>query len=144
MHEKYSARWYGKKQHCLLECAFLCEKGKAAMKGEALIEKSDGVEGDKEWENSCNDKNIADLVEDKGRESSSSSELLSSEITELDGQSQGSAEDSPSPTSMGWPVRQISESNCTSPRGSEEAEKQDTGNEIFEQDPVLPIPGIQI
>jgi len=115
------------------------------MKGEVLIEKSDGVEGDKEWENGRNDKNIADLIEDKGGESSSSSEHLSSEMTELDGQSQGSAEDSSSSTSVGWPVQEISEFNCTSPCGSEDAEKKDMGNETFEEQvPVLPIPGIQI
>ncbi|KAL9303220.1 hypothetical protein ACSQ67_020483 [Phaseolus vulgaris] len=115
------------------------------MKGEVLIEKSDGVEGDKEWENGRNDKNIADLIEDKGGESSSSSEHLSSEMTELDGQSQGSAEDSSSSTSVGWPVQEISEFNCTSPCGSEDAEKKDMGNETFEEQvPVLPIPELEL
>lgn len=109
------------------------------MKGEVLTEKSDGVEGYTKWENSCNDKNIADLVKDKGRESSSRSELLSSEMIELDDQN------STSSTSMEWPVQEISESNCTGPHGSDDAEKKNTGSEISEeQDPVLPVPGIQV
>ncbi|TKY63358.1 Rop guanine nucleotide exchange factor 7 [Spatholobus suberectus] len=114
------------------------------MEGEVLIQKSEGVEGNKEWENGCNDKSFADLRKEKGRESSSSSEFLSSEMTELDGQSQGSAEDS-SLTSMGWPVQEISASNCTSPRGSEDAEKKDLGNEKYEEQvSVLPIPVLEL
>ncbi|XP_017440896.2 rop guanine nucleotide exchange factor 7 isoform X2 [Vigna angularis] len=115
------------------------------MKGEVLIDKSDGVEGYTKLENSCNDKNIADLVKDKGGESSSCSELLSSEMIELDGQSEGSDDDSTSSTSMEWPVQELSASNCTGPHGSEDAEKKDTASDISEeQDPVLPVPELEL
>ncbi|XP_020228853.1 rop guanine nucleotide exchange factor 7 [Cajanus cajan] len=115
------------------------------MEGVALVEKNEGFEGNKEWENGGNDKSFADLMKEKGRGSSSSSEFLSSEMTELDGQSQGSAEDSASSTSMGWPVQEIYASNCTTPRGSEESEKKDLCNENFEEQvSVLPMPELEI
>ncbi|KAL2320095.1 hypothetical protein Fmac_029064 [Flemingia macrophylla] len=111
------------------------------MEGVVLVEKN---EGNKELENGCNDKSSADLKE-KGRESSSSSEFLSSEMTELDGQSQGSGEDSSSSTSMWWPVQGISASNCTTPRGSEDSEKKDLGHENFEEQvSVLPMPELEL
>ncbi|KAJ1411229.1 PRONE domain [Sesbania bispinosa] len=105
-----------------------------------LSEKHEVVtEGNQEWENGCNDESFAEFVEEKGRESSSSSEVLSSEMTGLDEKSQSSGEDSSSPPSMGWPVQEVSASNCTSPHGREDAEKKELGNENFEkQVPVLP------
>ncbi|RDX93356.1 Rop guanine nucleotide exchange factor 7, partial [Mucuna pruriens] len=136
LHEKDLARWHGDKQECIIE-------GNVAMEGEALIEKSEGVGGSKEWEDGCNHKSFADLMKEKGRESSSGSEILSSEMTELDGQSQGSAEDSSSSASVEWPVQEISASNCTSP--SEDAEKKDLGSENFEEQvSVLPIPELEL
>ncbi|KAJ1376335.1 PRONE domain [Sesbania bispinosa] len=71
------------------------------------------------------DETFAEFVEEKGRESSSSSEVLSSEMTGLDEKSQSSGEDSSSPPSMGWPVQEVSASNCTSPHGREDAEKKE-------------------
>ncbi|XP_027334993.1 rop guanine nucleotide exchange factor 7-like isoform X2 [Abrus precatorius] len=58
------------------------------MEGVGLVEKNEGFEGNKEWENGCNDKSFADLMKEKGRESSSGSELLSSEMTGLEELSQ--------------------------------------------------------
>ena len=114
------------------------------MEDEALIDyKSEGVEGSIECESGCNDESFADLIKEKGGERSSNSEILLSEMTELDGQSQGSAEDTSSSTSMGF--QEMSASNSTSPRGSEDAEKKDLCNENFEEQVSgLSMSGIQI
>ncbi|XP_061376346.1 rop guanine nucleotide exchange factor 7-like [Gastrolobium bilobum] len=100
-------------------------EGKAAMEGVGSIKKNEVIEG-----NCFNNETFADLIEEK---SSSSSELMPSEM------SQSSAEDSSSSPSMGWPVHEISASNCTSPHAVEDADKKDLGNENFEkQVSVLP------
>ena len=66
-------------------------------------------------------------------------------MTELDGQSQGSAEDSSSSTSMMWQVQEMPTSNSPSPRGREDAEKKGMCNENFEEKiSGLPMSGIQI
>ena len=57
------------------------------MEDEALIDyKSEGVEGRIKCENGCSDESFADLIKKKVGESSSNSEILLSEMTELDGQ----------------------------------------------------------
>ena len=144
------------------------------MEDEALIYyKSEGVERSIECENGCSDESFADLIKEKGGESSSNSEILLSEMTELDdqnfdlnhlikekggekssssevmteldGQSQGSAEDSSSSTSMMWQVQEMPTSNSPSPRGREDAEKKGMCNENFEEKiSGLPMSGIQI
>ncbi|KAG4403414.1 hypothetical protein GLYMA_01G105900v4 [Glycine max] len=163
LHEKDLVRWHGNnKQHRFLGCGRFCEGGKAAMEDEALIDyKSEGVERSIECENGCSDESFADLIKEKGGESSSNSEILLSEMTELDdqnfdlnhlikekggekssssevmteldGQSQGSAEDSSSSTSMMWQVQEMPTSNSPSPRGREDAEKKGMCNENFEE-----------
>ncbi|KAG4393366.1 hypothetical protein GLYMA_03G073600v4 [Glycine max] len=135
LQEKDFTCWHGnnkQQQHRFLACGRFCVGGKAAMEDEALIDyKSEGVEGSIECESGCNDESFADLIKEKGGERSSNSEILLSEMTELDGQSQGSAEDTSSSTSMGF--QEMSASNSTSPRGSEDAEKKDLCNENFEE-----------
>lgn len=68
---------------------------------EGSAEKNEALEG-----NGVKIETCVDLVEEKGRESSSSSEFLSSETTGLEEQNQSSTEESPSST-MGWPVNEI-------------------------------------
>ncbi|KAK7350086.1 hypothetical protein VNO77_08189 [Canavalia gladiata] len=117
------------------------------MEGVGLVEKNDVVEGNKEWKLGCDDdKTFGDLIKEKGRESSSSSELLSSEMTGIEELSQSSVEDSSSSSpSMGWPVQEISASNCTSPCGSEDTEKKNLSNGDFEEEAsVLPMPVLEL
>ena len=118
------------------------EEGKAAMEGVGLVAKNEVVEGNEECENGCKDETFADLIEEKGQESSSSSEFVSSETGGLEEHCQSIAEDSSSPPSMGSPVQEMDASNCTSPHGSEDAEKKDFGHENFEIQ-VSVLPGIQ-
>ncbi|KAK7390469.1 hypothetical protein VNO78_25775 [Psophocarpus tetragonolobus] len=138
-HDKERACCYYSKHHCLLTCGGFSERGKEAMEGEGLIKKVEDVEATKEWENGCNDNGFVGLIKGKCEESICSSEVMSSHMTELDGQSQGSAEDSSSSSSMDWP-QEISVSNCTSPIASN-AEKKESHNDNFEE---LPIPVLEL
>ncbi|KAG5037692.1 Rop guanine nucleotide exchange factor 7 [Glycine soja] len=104
------------------------EEGKAshaAMEGLSLAEKSTEAveESNKGIENGSKRETFADLIEEKGRESSFSSEFLSSETTHGE-HSRSSTEDSSSSPSVGWPVQEIAASDCASPHGSEDGEKK--------------------
>ncbi|KAE9618114.1 putative PRONE domain, WD40/YVTN repeat-like-containing domain-containing protein [Lupinus albus] len=87
------------------------------------------VEECKGTENGVKNEIFADMNEEKGCESSSSSELLSFENNGNEEHSQSSTEDSSSPSSIGWPVKKIAASICNSPYGSEDSEKKHLGFE---------------
>lgn len=73
----------------------------------------------------CKRETFADLIEEKGCESSSScSEFLSSENNGNEEHSQSSTEDSSSSPSLTWSVKEISASDCISPLGSEDGKKK--------------------
>ncbi|XP_027929158.1 rop guanine nucleotide exchange factor 7-like isoform X2 [Vigna unguiculata] len=95
----------------------------AAMEGLSLVEKNEVVEEGKGSENGGKRGTFADLIEEKGRESSFSSDFLSSETTHEEN-SRSSTEDSSSPPSVGWTVQEIAASDCASPHGSEDGEKK--------------------
>lgn len=95
----------------------------AAMEGLSLVEKNGVVEECKGSENGGKRGTFADLIEEKGRESSFSSDFLSSETTHEE-HSGSSTEDSSSPPSVGWTVPEIAASDCASPHGSEDGEKK--------------------
>ncbi|OIW01219.1 hypothetical protein TanjilG_10380 [Lupinus angustifolius] len=73
------------------------------------------------------------MIEEKGCNNSSSSELLSSENTCNEEHSQSSTDESSSPASIGWPVQKIAVSNCNSPHGSEESVNKHLENKEFEK-----------
>ncbi|KAH1199147.1 Rop guanine nucleotide exchange factor 7 [Glycine max] len=97
----------------------------AVMEGLSLAENSTEAveESNKGSENGAKRETFADLIEEKGRESSFSSEFLSSETTHEE-HSRSSTEDSSSSPSVGWPVQEIAASDCASPHGSEDGEKK--------------------
>lgn len=67
---------------------------------------------------------FGDLIEEKGRDSSSSSEFLTSETTGHEEQSHSSSdEETSSAPSLGWPIQKAEASDCTSQNGSEAAER---------------------
>ncbi|TKY65953.1 Rop guanine nucleotide exchange factor 7 [Spatholobus suberectus] len=121
-------------------------KAAAAMEGLSLAEKnkSEVVEESKGSENGGKRETFADLIEEKGRESSFSSEFLSSETTHEE-HSRSSTEDSSSPPSVGWPVQEIAASECASPHGSEDGEKKHLvlENKEFEKQ-VSDLPAIEM
>lgn len=99
------------------------EEEKVAMeglidKGENFEEKNDGV-----GKNGGKVEKFVDLVEEKGCESSESSEFLTSETTTGHGeeQSRSSSEDSASPSSVGWSVQgKDGAQECVSPNCGKE------------------------
>ncbi|XP_022633850.1 rop guanine nucleotide exchange factor 7 [Vigna radiata var. radiata] len=97
----------------------------AAMEGLSLVEESEVVEESKGTENGGKRGTFADLIEEKGRESSFSSDFLSSETTHEE-HSRSSTEDSSSPPSVGWTVQEIAASDCASPHDSEDGEKKNS------------------
>ncbi|RDX94516.1 Rop guanine nucleotide exchange factor 7, partial [Mucuna pruriens] len=118
---------------------FLGEGKADAMEGLSLVHKSDVVE-----ENGGKRGTFADLIEEKGRESSFSSEFLSSETTHEE-HSRSSTDDSSSPPSVGWSVQEIAASECASPRGSEDGEKKHLVLESKEcEKQVSPLPVIEM
>ncbi|XP_020207627.1 rop guanine nucleotide exchange factor 7 isoform X1 [Cajanus cajan] len=96
----------------------------AAMEGLSLSEKSEVVEESRGSENGGKRETFADLIEEKGRESSFSSEFLSSETTHEEHSRSSTEDDSSSPPSVRWPVQEIAASDCVSPHGSEDGEKK--------------------
>lgn len=93
------------------------EEEKIAMeglieKGENFVEKNDGS-----GENVGKVEKFVDLVEEKGCESSASSEFLTSETTgHEEEQSRSSSEDSASPSSVGWSVQgKVETQECRNP-----------------------------
>ncbi|CAL9002672.1 unnamed protein product [Prunus brigantina] len=101
------------------------KEGKAAMEG--LVERNEGIiEGKREDFGECLGQvgTFADLIEEKGRESSSSSEFLTSETTGHEEHSHSSSdEETSSAPSLGWPIQKAEASDCTSQNGSEAAER---------------------
>ncbi|KAI5325750.1 hypothetical protein L3X38_034824 [Prunus dulcis] len=101
------------------------EEGKAAMEG--LVERNEGIiEGKREDFGECLGQvgTFGDLIEEKGRDSSSSSEFLTSETTGHEEQSHSSSdEETSSAPSLGWPIQKAEASDCTSQNGSEAAER---------------------
>ena len=117
------------------------EEGRASSameKGVSLAERNEVVEQNKRRENGGKKETFADLIEVKGRESSSSSEFLSSETTGHEEQSPSSTEESSSLPSIGWPVQEIAALNCNSPHGSEVGEKKHLENKEFEKQDSVP------
>ncbi|XP_019450275.1 PREDICTED: rop guanine nucleotide exchange factor 7-like isoform X2 [Lupinus angustifolius] len=100
-----------------------------SMEGLNLVENNEAVEECKGKGNGVKNEIFTDLNEEKGCESSSSSELLSFENNGNEEHSHSSTEDSSSPSSIGWPVKKIAASNCNSPYGSEDSEKKHLGFE---------------
>lgn len=94
------------------------KEGKSAMEVVGMIEKNEVTEGNKECESGCHDDNFTELVEEK---------------------SLSSSEDSSSPSSMGWPVQEVSASNSSSHSSAEELSNEN----IEKQVSVLPGPGIK-
>ncbi|KAF5737199.1 rop guanine nucleotide exchange factor 7 [Tripterygium wilfordii] len=76
---------------------------------------------------------FGDLIEDKGRESSSSSDFLTSETTVHEDQSHCSSQESSSPPSMGWPVEKVEASDCASQVDMESEEKPSLGDRKLEK-----------
>ncbi|XP_047172520.1 rop guanine nucleotide exchange factor 7-like [Vigna umbellata] len=103
----------------------------AAMEGLSLVEESEVVEESKGTENGGKRGTFANLIEEKGRESSFSSDFLSSETTHEE-HSRSSTENSSSPPSVGWTVQEIAASDCASPHGSEDGEKKNSALESKE------------
>ncbi|CAB4284621.1 unnamed protein product [Prunus armeniaca] len=101
------------------------KEGKAAMEG--LVERNEGIiEGKREDFGECLGQvgTFGDLIEEKGRESSSSSEFLTSETTGHEEHSHSSSdEETSSAPSLGWPIQKAEASDCTSQNGSEAAER---------------------
>ncbi|KAK7294583.1 hypothetical protein RJT34_17472 [Clitoria ternatea] len=97
----------------------LLGEGKVAAmeEGLTLAEKNEVVEESKGSDNVGKTKRetFADLIDEKGRESSSSSDFLSSETTCHEEHSVSSTEDSSSPPSVGWPVQEIAAPHCARP-----------------------------
>lgn len=113
------------------------------MEGLSLVEESEVVEESKGTENGGKRGTFADLIEEKGRESSFSSDFLSSETTHEE-HSRSSTEDSSSPPSVGWTVQEIAASDCASPHDSEDGEKKNSVLESKEfKKQVSALPGIQ-
>lgn len=109
---------------------------------EGLIEKNEVIAEKKESENGGKMQTFGDLVEEKGHESCSSSDFMSSETTAHEEQSQSSTEESSSP-SMGWPVKEISTPNCNSPKKFEDSEEKHLENKKFQKQ-VSAMPGIYV
>ncbi|CAL0304464.1 unnamed protein product [Lupinus luteus] len=111
------------------------EQGEEAdsMESLDLAENTEVVEECKGRENGAKNEFFADMIEEKGCNSSSGSELLSSEKTCNEEHSHSSTEESSSPDSVGWPVQKIVASNCTSPHGSEENVNKHLENKEFEK-----------
>ncbi|XP_008240123.1 PREDICTED: rop guanine nucleotide exchange factor 7 [Prunus mume] len=101
------------------------KEGKAAMEG--LVERNEGIiEGKREDFGECLGQvgTFGDLIEEKGRVSSSSSEFLTSETTGHEEHSHSSSdEETSSAPSLGWPIQKAEASDCTSQNGSEAAER---------------------
>ncbi|KAF5471604.1 hypothetical protein F2P56_008383 [Juglans regia] len=110
----------------------LVEEGKAVM--EVLTENNEGIEEGNEQckENVSQDHALAYLVEEELRESSSSSDIFSSETTGHEKQSHSSSESS-SPTSLGWPIQKAEVSFFTSTNGNEAEGKPQSGDRVFEK-----------
>lgn len=109
---------------------------KAAMEG--FIEKNEeAIEGTKERENGERIDTFTDLIEEKGRESSSSSDFLSSETTGLEEQGQSGTEESSSspPSTMGWPVKEIDapESKGSHRNDDDDVEKKNLDDKKLEK-----------
>ncbi|KAJ7950235.1 putative Rop guanine nucleotide exchange factor [Quillaja saponaria] len=109
----------------------IIEEGKAAMEG--LNEKNEVIEETKEIVNGGKVETFADLIEEKGRESSSSNDFLSSETTGHEEQCQSSSDESFSPPSLGWPVQKIEAPDCTSPVKIKDCEKTHMGSKKLEK-----------
>ncbi|XP_057458890.1 rop guanine nucleotide exchange factor 7-like isoform X2 [Lotus japonicus] len=84
-----------------------------------MIEKNEVTEENKECESGCHDDNFSELVEEK---------------------SLSSSEDSSSPSSMGWPVQEVSASNSSSHSSAEKLSNEN----IEKQVSVLPGPVLEI
>ncbi|XP_057983741.1 rop guanine nucleotide exchange factor 7-like isoform X2 [Malania oleifera] len=100
------------------------EEEKVAMEG--VIEKNEGAEerkGEGSIENGSEIGAIVGLKEKVSRESSSSSEFLTSEATGNEEQSPSSSEGSFSPPSVGWPLDKSEANHCRCSNIAQDAEK---------------------
>ncbi|XWS67145.1 hypothetical protein CRYUN_Cryun05aG0262100 [Craigia yunnanensis] len=107
----------------------LLEEEKAEMEGLVVKNESFG-------ENGVQMGTFAELLEDKGRESSSSSDFLTSETTghEEEHSHSSSEEDSVSAPSLGWPVSENAETDdCTSTNCSEDGKKTPLDRKLEKQ-----------
>ncbi|KAK8280534.1 hypothetical protein V6Z11_D09G182900 [Gossypium hirsutum] len=105
---------------------------------EGLVEKEGSFKEKNESfsENGVQMGTFAELLEDKGRESSSSSDFLTSETTghEEEHSHSSSEEGSASPPSLGWPVKEnAGTEDCTSTNCSEDGKKTPLDNRKLEK-----------
>uniref|UniRef100_A0A6N2MQD6 PRONE domain-containing protein n=1 Tax=Salix viminalis TaxID=40686 RepID=A0A6N2MQD6_SALVM len=105
---------------------------------EGLIEKSNECNREKDTnfdEKKGEVQTFGDLIEDEGRESSSSSDFLTSENTGHEEHSHSSSEeDSSSPRILDWPVQKDEASDCTSTNGAtDDGEKSNLDDRKLEK-----------
>lgn len=67
---------------------------------------------------------LGHLIEEHGRESSSSFDFLTSETTRLEEHSHSGSEDSSFPSSMSWSTRKAEGTNCIDANGAGKGEKK--------------------
>ncbi|KAJ6331609.1 hypothetical protein OIU76_010066 [Salix suchowensis] len=108
---------------CASPGVVLKEEEEAEMEGS--IEKNNRERDTNFGEKKGGVQTFGDLIEDKCRESSSSSDFLTSEATGNEEHSHSSSEeDSSSPPTMGWPVQNDEARDCTSTDGATDDEEK--------------------
>ncbi|KAJ6742213.1 ROP GUANINE NUCLEOTIDE EXCHANGE FACTOR 1 [Salix viminalis] len=108
---------------CASPGVVLKEEEEAEMEGS--IEKNNRERDTSFGEKKGGVQTFGDLIEDKCRESSSSSDFLTSEATGNEEHSHSSSEeDSSSPPTMGWPVQNDEARDCTSTDGATDDEEK--------------------
>ncbi|XP_044473881.1 rop guanine nucleotide exchange factor 7-like [Mangifera indica] len=110
---------------------FCSSPGKAAMEGLNMVSENEGYEEVKHQVFSENERRIetfGKLIEEKDRESSSSSDFLTSETTGHEELSHSSSEESSSPTTIDWPIQKTETPNCNSVEGNEDEKKPVMGD----------------
>ncbi|XP_038882074.1 rop guanine nucleotide exchange factor 7-like [Benincasa hispida] len=95
---------------------------------ESVIEKSQSI-GDIVSENET----LGHLIEEHGRESSSSSDFLTSETTGLEEHSHSGSEDSSSPSSLSWSTRKVEVPDCIRTNGVVNGDKNHVDNRKLEK-----------
>lgn len=76
---------------------------------------------------------LGHLIEEHGRESSSSSDFLTSETTGLEEHSHSGSEDSSSPSSSSWSTRKAEAADCIRANGVDKGEKNHVDNRKLEK-----------
>lgn len=105
-----------------------CDPGREIVMAESLIEKSQTI-GHIVLENET----LGHLIEEHGRESSSSSDFLTSETTGLEEHSHSGSEDSSSPSSSSWSTRKAEAPDCIKANGVVNGGKNHVDNRKLEK-----------